>query len=58
MIYEIVRDQLEIDALIGKCIDQQSSGVSRFPGMTYEQGIREALEWVIGDTDDDPLPDV
>lgn len=53
--YEIVRSNLEIDALIDKCAQQ--SGSSRFPGMTYEQGIREALEWVTGETEDYPLPE-
>ena len=26
---------------------------SRYSGMTYEEGIRIALEWVLGDVDDD-----
>ncbi len=25
---------------------------SKYPGMTYEQGITEALAWVLGETDD------
>jgi len=53
--YEMKRSAAEIDALISKCVDL--SALSRFPGMTYEQGIRETLEWIIGDTDDYPLPE-
>lgn len=26
---------------------------NEYPGMTYEQGIEEALSWVLGDVDDD-----
>jgi len=26
---------------------------SKFPGMTYEQGVEEALQWAIGEISDD-----
>lgn len=26
-------------------------------GMTYEQGVREALEWVLGLTEEKPIPE-
>lgn len=26
---------------------------SRFPGMTYAEGVRDALEWVMGELEDD-----
>lgn len=32
-----------------------SEGRSKYPGMTYEQGIRDALEWVLGESDEMPL---
>jgi len=30
-------------------------GKTRFSGMTYEQGIEEALMWVLGEIEDDDL---
>lgn len=38
----------EIDALINQCIESEETGVSKYPGMTYEQGIRVAIEWLDG----------
>ena len=29
----------------------------RFPGQTYEDGIRNARDWVLGEVDEDPLSD-
>lgn len=28
----------------------------KYPGMTYAEGIRDALEWVMGDYEDDLEP--
>lgn len=36
--------------------DQAASAVNKpdsYRGMTYAEGIRDALEWVMGDLDDD-----
>ena len=30
-----------------------NSNETEYPGMTYEQGIEEALSWVIGDLSDE-----
>jgi len=45
-----VRTQKEVDAVVDKCI----SG-DRFPGMTYEEGVRNALDWLTGEIDDSPF---
>jgi len=29
---------------------------TRFSGMTYEEGIEEALRWVLGELDDEDAP--
>lgn len=34
-----------------------SYGPSKWSGMTYEQGVRNALQWVLGDSDDKPMDD-
>lgn len=30
---------------------------SKFPGMTYEQGVAAALEWALGETNTNPMED-
>lgn len=34
-----------------------SHGPSKWAGMTYEQGVRAALDWVLGDDDIKPISD-
>ena len=44
----------QIDEVIGKIIENPGP---RWPGQTYEDGVRAALDWVLGDEEDDPLTD-
>jgi hypothetical protein len=37
--------------MAGRAIEEGS----KYPGMTYEEGVRAALEWVTGDVDDHPM---
>ena len=46
----------EIDDVLNKCVESEESGVSRWPGMTYEQGVKAAIEWMQG-FGDNPLAD-
>ena len=48
-----MKDIDEIEKAIDRASDMVNKG-SNFGGMTYEEGIREALEWVIGWQDEDP----
>ena len=41
----IKRSQEEIDNLLNACADAEEEG-SNFPGMIYEQGIKEMYEWL------------
>jgi hypothetical protein len=34
--------------------EQIDQGGSRFPGMTYEQGVQAALDWLFGNVEDHP----
>ena len=54
---QIKPSKKEIDDALQKCFESESSGQSVFPGMTYEQGVESALNWVLGDTDIDPFED-
>lgn len=47
MDYTLARTEEEIDELLNECSDQIEKGGSKFPGMTYEEGIENALRWVI-----------
>lgn len=51
------RTEEEISKVLDACIESENTGESKYPGMTYEQGVRAALEWVTGDTDDNPMED-
>ena len=57
MAYAIVRTDAEIDDVIEKCMASENAGHSLYPGMTYEQGVNEALRWVTGEIDDNPMAD-
>ena len=46
----------EMNSQYDKAVDA-SAGGSRWPGMTYEDGVRATLDWVRGDTDQPPMDD-
>lgn len=45
----------EIDQIIEQIDEKQETGSTDFPGKTYEDGIRAAIEWVTGMGDLHPL---
>lgn len=47
----------EIEEQLTKAIEQNHKGASRWPGMSYEQGVENALRWATGETDDKPMED-
>lgn len=51
----IVRVEKQIEEQIQKAEDTQHS--SKYPGMSYEQGVIAMYEWLTGETDDLPLED-
>lgn len=55
MAYQCARTPDEIDALINACSEILDSDGSKFPGMSYEDGVRAAIEWIVGDDDANPL---
>lgn len=38
--------QSEIDDVLNQCADQINECGSKWPGMTYEQGVKATLEWL------------
>ena len=52
----ILKSKKEIEHVIGNCIEQMEDGSSRYPGISYEEGIEQALRWVLGEDDDEEWP--
>jgi len=51
---EIVRSDEEITKVLNKAVKGCEKG-SQWPGMSYELGVRSAIEWLIGYDDDNPM---
>jgi len=51
---DIVRTDEEIEDLARRAAER-SHQPTRWPGQTYEQGVRDALDWLTGDNDEDPI---
>ena len=47
----------EINDVLNQCVEAEETGESRWPGMSYEQGVKAGIEWVLGQTTDNPLDD-
>ena len=55
--YFIEREDKEIDELLNACANSEAEGRSKFPGMTYEQGIQAAIRWMTDKEEINPLED-
>ena len=49
---EIPTDR-EINEVLDWCMDAEADG-THYHGMTYEQGVRAAIEWLRGEGEGDP----
>ena len=54
--YEIKRNDDDIAHLEAWAIRAMENG-TQYPGMTYEDGVREALDWLFGRSDNSPADD-
>ena len=55
-LYSSEKTQEDISDLVAACFEALENG-SKFPGMSYEEGILAAIEWLEGDMEGDPLDD-
>jgi len=55
MPYFVARKDEEINNLLNACCEQEEQGGSAVPGMSYEQGIKAAIEWLTDEHSDHPL---
>lgn len=54
---DLVRTAAEVDAQLNRAMEAVDAGTTAWPGMTYEQGVDNALRWVTGQSDDVPMED-
>ena len=52
---EIKRTKEEIDEQVNRA--HETAEDSRYFGMTFEQGVIAAIEWILGETDELPMED-
>ena len=45
---ENVRTESEINEVLDKVFESEESG-SIYPGMSYEDGVKAAIEWILND---------
>lgn len=48
------REDAEINRVLDKAMQAVEEGTN-YPAMSYEQGIMDAIQWIVGEVDDDPL---
>jgi len=53
-----MRDSDEVEQQFDEANAACAEGSNRYPGMTYDQGVRDALAWVLGESDDAPYDDI
>lgn len=51
----VKRSAKDIDLVLLKAYEGIDSGESKIPGESYEQGLADGIEWLLGHNDDEPL---
>jgi len=47
----------EIEEEIAQAVDIINEEGTKYPGMSYEEGVRNALDWVLGVVEEAPISD-
>ncbi len=53
--YEVKREATEIDEVLNICAEQGEKGGSKYPNVSYEQGVLEGIAWLVGHIIDPPV---
>lgn len=56
--YRVVRSSEEIDKVMAKALKSEETGQSVYPGMTYEQGVVAAIDWLTQEGQEVPFDDL
>jgi hypothetical protein len=51
------KSQKDIDDLLNKCMAAEDEGTTKYPGMTYEQGVTAGIRWLMEHGQPHPLED-
>lgn len=54
---ELDRSVEEIDEVLNAAATNIDAGERQWPGMSYDHGVQDALEWVLGRSDANPMLD-
>lgn len=54
---QIKPSEEDVNEVLNQCSEAADSGRSKFPGMSYEQGVEAAIRWMQGDDDTSPMAD-
>jgi len=54
---QIYPSEQEINEVLNKCSDNIDKSKSKFPGMSYEEGVESAIRWILGDEETNPMDD-
>lgn len=57
MAYTIKRTTAEIDDTLNRAMEAEDDGRSNRPGMTFEQGVSAAIQWITGQHNENPMDD-
>ena len=49
----MIKDESEVEDACNRAVNHANK-TPRYPGMSYDEGLRDALEWVLGDAEEDP----
>jgi len=52
---KIKRTDKQIDEVLNKCAELFDQGINPWPGETYASGVQNAILWMIGQVNDDPM---
>lgn len=52
-----VPTDVEISDVLDICTQAIDEGITRHSGMTYESGVKAAIDWLRGDVDTSPFED-
>lgn len=48
---------VDVDKQLNKAWESIEKGTTRWPGMTFEQGVADTISWMTGDSDEPPFGD-
>jgi len=51
---DVKQSENEVNRVLNQCSEAQEMGESIAPGMSYEDGIKAGIEWLLGWTNTNP----